>query len=78
MSCTESAVRCSDPKPVCPEGQEASVVNDCWGACVPISSCRCIAHWMCPNLARYTCLEGERCGPNPRLADGGAAPTDGP
>lgn len=76
-SCTEGAVRCSEPKPVCPEGHEAAVVNDCWGGCVPISACRCIAHWMCPNLARYTCLEGERCGPNPRLADGGT-PTDGP
>jgi hypothetical protein len=71
FSCTKEAVRCADPKPACPEGEEPSVVNDCWGACVPVSACRCIAHWMCPTLTRYTCLPGEYCGPNPRLVDAG-------
>jgi hypothetical protein len=71
VSCTKEAVRCADPKPVCPEDQEPSVINDCWGPCVSVSSCRCIAHWMCPTLTRYTCLPGEFCGPNPRLMDAG-------
>jgi hypothetical protein len=73
VSCTKEAVRCADPKPVCPDGQEASVVNDCWGACVPATECRCFAHWMCPNLAVYTCLAGARCGLNPMFADAGTS-----
>ena len=77
VSCTKEAVRCAAPKPVCPEGQEPSVVNDCYGACVPVASCRCFAHWMCPNLAVNTCLADSRCGPNPTLVDAGVV-ADGP
>jgi hypothetical protein len=74
VSCTKEAVRCADPKPVCAEGEAPSVINDCWGPCVPVSSCRCIAHWMCPTLTLYTCLPGEHCGPNPRIDAGTDAP----
>jgi hypothetical protein len=77
VSCTKEAVRCADPKPVCPEGQEPSVVNDCYSACVPVASCRCFAHWMCPNLAVNTCLADSRCGPHPTIVDAGVA-ADGP
>jgi len=70
-SCFTGAVRCSDPAPVCPEGQAPSVVNDCYGPCIPVASCRCAAHYMCPNLSLYTCLDDTHCGPNPRL-DAGA------
>jgi hypothetical protein len=71
-SCTKEMVECSDPKPECPAGQQPSVVDDCWGPCVPLASCRCLYHWMCPNLEVNTCLELEyRCGPNPNLVDAG-------
>jgi hypothetical protein len=70
-SCFTDAVRCADPAPVCPEGQAPSVVDDCYGPCIPVESCRCFAHYQCPNLDLYTCLDDMRCGPNPRL-DAGA------
>ena len=63
-SCFDGAVRCSDPAPVCPEGEAPSVVNDCWGPCIPIASCRCTAHYQCPNGELYTCLPDLHCGPN--------------
>jgi hypothetical protein len=63
-SCYSGAVRCSDPAPVCPEGQAPSVIDDCYGPCIPIESCRCAAHYQCPNGELYTCLETLRCGPN--------------
>jgi hypothetical protein len=70
-SCTKEQVECADAKPACPQGQEPSVVNGCWGACVPISSCRCLVHWMCPSLEVNTCLPDNRCGPRPPV-DAGA------
>jgi hypothetical protein len=69
-SCYAGAVRCSDPAPVCPEGQAPSVVDDCYGPCIPITSCRCFAHYQCPNGDVYTCLEDFRCGPNFRMDAG--------
>jgi hypothetical protein len=63
-SCYPGAVRCSDPAPVCPEGEAPSVIDDCYGPCIPIASCRCAAHYQCPNGALYTCLADLRCGPN--------------
>ena len=64
-SCFTDAVRCADPAPVCPEGQAPSVVDDCYGPCIPVESCRCFAHYQCPMLDLYTCLEDMRCGPQP-------------
>ena len=69
-SCYAGAVRCSDPAPICPEGEAPSVVNDCYGPCIPIASCRCAAHYQCPNGELYTCLPDLRCGPNFHV-DGG-------
>jgi hypothetical protein len=69
-SCFTGAVRCSDPAPICPEGQAPSVVNDCYGPCIPVSSCRCFAHYECPTLTLNTCLADFRCGPNPLLDAG--------
>ena len=76
-NCTEGYLECTEPKPGCPAGQSPSVVSGCWGPCVPDSSCRCLAHWMCPNLAVNTCLPDNHCGPQPTRADGGSS-TDGP
>ncbi|HWA70721.1 MAG TPA: hypothetical protein VG937_00230 [Polyangiaceae bacterium] len=72
VSCTKDMIECSDPQPDCPAGQEPSVVGTCWGPCVPLASCRCLYHWMCPHLEVNTCLADYRCGPNPNLADAGA------
>jgi len=73
VSCTKDMVECSDPQPDCPAGQAASVNGTCWGPCVDVADCRCLYHWMCPNLEMNTCLFPEyRCGPNPNLADAGA------
>ena len=41
------------------------MVDDCYGPCIPVASCRCFAHYQCPTLTLYTCLEDYRCGPNP-------------
>ena len=69
----DGAVSCADPQPTCPQGQVSSVVNDCYGPCVAVSQCRCLYHWMCPELAVNTCLIGQyRCGPNPNLVDAGS------
>jgi hypothetical protein len=72
VSCTKEHVECADPKPSCPSGQEPSVVAGCWGPCVPVASCRCLYHWMCPNLEVNTCLMPDyRCGPRPPSVDAG-------
>jgi hypothetical protein len=76
VNCNAQEVKCSDPKPTCNPGQEASVVGDCWGKCVDIAECRCLYHWQCPNLSLYTCLFPQyRCGPQPPRPDAGS---DGP
>jgi hypothetical protein len=75
-SCYPGAVRCSDPAPVCPEGQVPSVIDDCYGACIPIESCRCAAHYQCPNGELYTCLTDLHCGPNFHMDAGADASTD--
>jgi hypothetical protein len=72
-SCAKEMVECPDAAPECPTGEYPSVVAGCWGPCVPLESCRCLYHWMCPELSLNTCIEGSyRCGPNPNLADAGA------
>lgn len=76
-SCTKEQVRCTDPAPNCAKGQVPSVVNDCWGPCVDVTQCRCLYHWQCPDLAVNSCIEGTfRCGPKPKLADGGTSASD--
>jgi hypothetical protein len=71
VSCDAQRVRCSDPKPACPDGQMPAVVDACWGTCVPVSTCRCEFHWQC-DTSKYRCrgLPEFRCGPIP--PDGGA------
>lgn len=73
FSCTAGMIECAAPQPECPAGQYPSVSNGCWGPCVPVASCRCLYHWMCPDLAANTCLvDTYRCGPNPNLVDAGS------
>jgi hypothetical protein len=75
VNCTDTYVECADPKPTCASGQAPSVIGACWGPCVPDTSCRCLYHWMCPNLDVNTCLPDYHCGPRP--TDGGMS-GDGP
>jgi hypothetical protein len=79
LSCDSMRVTCSDPEPTCPEGQVAAVQNGCWGACVPLSMCRCEFHWQCRPRDKYRCSSYPdfRCVPIPPNADGGTdAATD--
>jgi hypothetical protein len=32
-------LRCEEPEPACPPGHTPSLVNGCWGACVPVTAC---------------------------------------
>lgn len=68
-NCHASDAVCGTPPPVCAEGETPSIVKDCFGACVPIASCRCEFYWECPD--GYDCNRDEwRCVPRAPL-DGG-------
>ena len=38
-SCNAARVECTTEPPLCPEGQVPSVIDDCWGPCMPASDC---------------------------------------
>lgn len=64
VSCDRRDLRCKRAEPICPEGQVAQIVNNCFGPCVPIDACACEEAAQCPNEAQYTChLYRNRCGP---------------
>jgi hypothetical protein len=73
-SCFTQAIRCVEPPPVCPEGQAPSVVDDCYGSCIPVTSCRCLAPYHCPN--ETTCIGDARCGQRPPTDAGPDSGTD--
>ena len=43
VDCDPGHVACNSPTPVCDMGQAPSVVNGCWGDCVPILSCATVS-----------------------------------
>ena len=61
VNCDRNDIRCAQPEPDCGPGRAASVVNGCYGACVPINSCRCIMEQECPGSGLYMCNPLQRC-----------------
>jgi hypothetical protein len=76
FSCDSARVRCADPEPSCPAGQVAAVVDNCWGPCIPLSSCRCEFNWQCRPRETTRCADypDYRCF---SIADGGVGTSNG-
>lgn len=66
-NCDSYDTLCDDEAPSCPVDEVPAVVDDCFGPCVPASSCRCEYSWECP--APYECGADRRC--SPPIMDGG-------
>lgn len=75
--CRPSDVVCDALPPECPEGQVASVVDGCWGACVPARLCDVLpvcTHGLCG--AGWMCVESQagafapHCEPIPAACEG--------
>ena len=66
VNCDPNDVRCAQPEPDCGPGRAASVVAGCYGACVPINSCRCIFSFECPKREIYDCNAEQRCAGPPQ------------
>jgi hypothetical protein len=61
VNCDPNDIRCKQPEPDCGPGRVASVVAGCYGACVPITQCRCLLAFECPKRDLYTCMPDLRC-----------------
>jgi hypothetical protein len=48
-NCNALASTCGMTQPTCPAGETASVVDKCFGACVPSTMCRCNHSMECPE-----------------------------
>ena len=76
-------VTCPALPPQCPEGQVASIVDECWGPCVPNDCCACSEDFEC-LIDDFVCdVTAGRCvelvAPEPRcFAPFESAPCDGP
>lgn len=64
ISCDRRKLTCRRAEPVCPEGQVAQIVGNCFGECVRIEQCACSEAAACPLEEKYTCHRSAmRCGP---------------
>ena len=53
--CDATEVQCAAPPPVCPAGMLPSVLDGCWGSCLPAATCRVVASCRdCP--ADHVCV----------------------
>lgn len=57
INCSPSVVTCRAPTPECEPGDIPSVIDDCWGPCVP--AYECLSFVDCSNCdpALYVCVE---------------------
>jgi len=63
-SCDRRKLTCRRAEPVCPEGQVAEMVGNCFGECVGIEECACSEAAACPQEEKYTCHRSAmHCGP---------------
>jgi hypothetical protein len=63
-SCDRRALTCRRAEPVCPAGQVAAIVGNCFGDCVAIEQCACSEADACPQPEQYTCHRSAmHCGP---------------
>jgi hypothetical protein len=64
VSCDTSRVLCKIATPQCAAGQVPSVNGVCYGPCVSIDMCTCVAPANCPDPSTTTChMNTMRCGP---------------
>ncbi len=64
ISCDRRRLTCRRAEPVCPEGQVAEIVGNCFGECVRIDECACNEAAACPQEEKYTCHRSAmHCGP---------------
>jgi len=64
VSCDRRDLQCRVADPACPAGQVPEIINNCFGACVPIDQCVCSGPADCPHEEMYTCHNfRKRCGP---------------
>jgi len=76
------SVTCPALPPECPEGQVSSIVDECWGPCVPNDCCACSQDGECRNGDFVCDLSAGRCvepaAPEPRcFLPFDSAPCDG-
>lgn len=72
-NCDPWKAECDVEPPVCAESELPSVVDGCWGPCVPITSCRCLYFYECGDVYDYSCVvETLSCDPGPAVEDGAA------
>jgi hypothetical protein len=56
-SCNVNGAVCSEAPPSCPDGLVPSLVDDCFGACLPPTQCRDVTN--CGDCADAHCVESE-------------------
>lgn len=64
-NCDPDDVRCFAVPPECDEGEVPTVVDGCWGECIPAMECQCETFDDCPALTGYSevCYSAGHCGP---------------
>lgn len=55
FECDQSKATCKSLPPTCPEGSVPSVLEQCWGPCVPATECRRVT--ACDQCGTATCVE---------------------
>lgn len=55
--CDYSMVVCAQPPPPCEPGKTASVLNGCWGGCVPTTQCASVADCSQCDPATQVCVQ---------------------
>jgi hypothetical protein len=64
VSCDPRKALCKRLPPECPGDQVPSVVDSCYGECVPIAHCVCTEAAACPEEERFVChMSAGHCGP---------------
>jgi hypothetical protein len=64
VSCDPRQILCKRAPPKCAGGQVPSVVDTCYGDCVPVEQCACKDAPECPQPDSYTCHRSAgHCGP---------------
>jgi hypothetical protein len=56
-SCNVSQALCSGPLPTCPDGLVPSLINNCYGACLPPTQCRDV--FDCSDCGDAHCVESQ-------------------
>jgi hypothetical protein len=67
-----STVLCPATPTACPAGFLHSVIDECWGPCVPLDRCECGSGWLCESVGAECDRRDGRCAvavaPEPRCS----------